>query len=447
MFNAAKELCLWNTHFDVELQLDENLLALGNSFNDILDFFILRGDYGKGDLQELRKKYVSVYWKQQETQTEITLKNGKTYDILSHLDEDGNLILTYTDVTLYKWTENALRDSEARFRDFTAAASDWYWELDKDLRFIFVTDTVLQYNGGVKPEEFYGKTRQELSLRQDLQSLEWQQHLADLEAHRPFKDFEYSFVDKDLMRHEISISGRPLYDDEGNFSGYRGVGRDIGERKKMENSLREHQELLERQIVDLRDREERLEHQATELVSIADELAVAEEKMKFLANHDALTGLPSLRLCQDRIETAMASSRRSNSQFALMFIDLDGFKAVNDTYGHDAGDAVLINVAKRIQEHTREVDTVARIGGDEFVVVFSGMEEKEQVSHLAERLIKSMNTPFDIGTAKVEIGLSIGIAIYPMDDETVDGLVRRADNAMYQVKQGGKNNFRFAGDE
>ncbi len=446
MFGPAQRLLVWNTKFEDILKLPKSLLKVGTPIVEIAQFVAKRGDYGDGDAFELAKKRMTLYWNNQDTRSEISSHDDKVFDVFSHLTEEGSLVLTYTDITAHKEIEIALRDSETRFKDFTDAASDWYWELDENLRFKFITDAVMQYNGGIEPKEFYGKTRQELDIPADVSIDTWKRHVSDMENHLSFKNFEYSFVDENRMQHELSVSGRPIFDDDGIFTGYRGVGRDISKRKRMERSLRQHQQLLERQVVELRDREERLEAQAADLVSIAEELATAEGKMKFLANHDALTGLPSLRLCKDRIETAMASSRRDKTRFALMFIDLDGFKSVNDTLGHEAGDSVLKEVATRIKSHIREVDTVARIGGDEFVVIFSGLVDQKEVSQLADRLIKALSEPFIFNDEEALIGASIGISIYPEDDLTIDGLLRQADYAMYKIKQSGKNNFAFASE-
>lgn len=447
MFGPAQRLLVWNKKFENILGLPKSLLTVGTPIIEIAQFVAKRGDYGDGDAFDLAKERMTLYWNNTDSRSEISNHDDKVFDVFSHITDEGSLVLTYTDITAHKEIEIALRDSETRFKDFTDAASDWYWELDENLRFKFITDAVMQYNGGVEPKEFYGKTRQELNVQMGASSDAWTRHIADMEERRPFKNFEYSFIDQNRMQHELSVSGRPIFDDDGIFTGYRGVGRDISKRKRMERSLNQHQQLLERQVVELRDREERLESQAVELVGIAEELAMAEGKMKFLANHDALTGLPSLRLCKDRIETAMASSRRNRTRFALMFIDLDGFKRVNDTFGHEEGDHVLKEVAARIQFHVREVDTVARIGGDEFVVIFSGLVDRTEVALLADRLIIAISEPFKFGEKEAKIGASIGIAVYPEDNETVDGLLRQADHAMYAVKQRGKNNFSFSSDD
>ena len=167
-------------------------------------------------------------WLDATKRTEVTIPGGRTYDILKKKTDDGGLVITFADNTDRKLAAEALRASERRFRDMADAASDWFWELDADLRFTMVTDTVMKYNGGTNPVAFHGMTRRELNTRDDIYSEAWSAHYADMEAHRPFRNFEYSFIDVHGDHHDWSISGRPIFDDAGTFCGYRGVGRDSG---------------------------------------------------------------------------------------------------------------------------------------------------------------------------------------------------------------------------
>lgn len=168
-----------------------------------------------------------------------------------------------------------------------------------------------------------------------------------------------------------------------------------------------------------------------------------EAELHFLANHDALTGLPSLRLCMDRLEMSIAEAKRNNQQLFIMFIDLDGFKHINDSYGHGYGDLVLKESADRIRNEVRETDTAARIGGDEFLVILSGVVELEIVEQIASKLITSISQDIIVDKAVLRIGASIGIAVYPQDGITADELIKQADLAMYKIKKTSKNNFRF----
>ena len=170
----------------------------------------------------------------------------------------------------------------------------------------------------------------------------------------------------------------------------------------------------------------------------------AEEEIRALANHDALTGLPSLRLLQDRISAAVSRAKREQTEMAVLFIDLDGFKAVNDSLGHDAGDDVLKEVASRLKTCIRETDTVARMGGDEFVMVIERMTDRTRVQRIGERIVESLGKPITVTSGTATIGASVGVAVYPSNGVTPDDLLKAADSAMYDVKKSTKGAVRFA---
>lgn len=172
----------------------------------------------------------------------------------------------------------------------------------------------------------------------------------------------------------------------------------------------------------------------------------AEKEIERLATHDALTGLASLRLAEDRIEAAIALARRQDTKTATFFIDLDGFKAVNDTYGHDMGDEVLKVAAQRMKSIVREVDTVARIGGDEFLIILPSINQINDTRRVADELVKQINQPFIIDGIETKIGVSIGVAVYPDHGDTRDALVKSADRSMYIVKNSTKNSYHVSLD-
>ncbi len=166
-------------------------------------------------------------------------------------------------------------------------------------------------------------------------------------------------------------------------------------------------------------------------------------ELDFLANHDALTGLPSLRLCKDRLDQSLAEARRNRQTSAVMFLDLDGFKGINDEHGHEFGDLLLKATADRIKAEIRETDTVARIGGDEFVIILSSLPEVSIVDRIAASLIEQISNPVNIENTEVAVSASIGISLYPENGTTAEELIRSADKAMYQIKRQGKNDFGF----
>lgn len=175
------------------------------------------------------------------------------------------------------------------------------------------------------------------------------------------------------------------------------------------------------------------------------ERKLAEEKIRQLAHFDLLTGLPNRSLFIDRTNQALANMRRNKTGFSLFFLDLDGFKAVNDTLGHEAGDHVLKLVADRLRACVREVDTVARLGGDEFTLILSSVTQRDEAVIVADKIAAALGEPMVIGGKKYQyhIGASVGIVTSPADGEDVNALLRCADHAMYEAKQAGKNQHRF----
>ena len=168
-----------------------------------------------------------------------------------------------------------------------------------------------------------------------------------------------------------------------------------------------------------------------------------EARVRHLARHDALTNLYNRFTLIERLEQALDIAAQQNNAVAVVFIDLDGFKAVNDTHGHAAGDSLLIQVSKRIQSEIHASDTLARIGGDEFVMILTGAPQPERASRVATRVIEALRKPFQIEGHNIEISASVGIALYPDDGATADTLMRAADIAMYRVKDEGRGALRF----
>ena len=170
----------------------------------------------------------------------------------------------------------------------------------------------------------------------------------------------------------------------------------------------------------------------------------SEARIRYLAEHDVLTELPNRALCTERLRLALQQARRSGERVAVMFIDLDRFKDINDSLGHHVGDGLLRSVARRLGEAVREGDTVSRLGGDEFVVVLGGVHGVEEVAHVVEqRLIPLIRAPHRVGEAELTVSCSVGIALFPDDAEDLDTLMRHADTAMYQAKAAGRDGAQF----
>ena len=210
--------------------------------------------------------------------------------------------------------------------------------------------------------------------------------------------------------------------------------------KEAKEELKQANELLESQVVqrtaELKSANDKLHHDLEERKRV-------EQSIRHMAHHDALTGLPNRALFRDRLTHAMAQADRYHQKLAVMFLDLDRFKAINDTLGHNVGDQLLKIAAERLRSCVRDCDTVARLGGDEFTVVVEDIIEDHDAAAVAQKILDTLSQPFNLYGHEVFISVSVGVTLYPSDDENADNLLRNADSAMYRAKEYGRNNFQF----
>lgn len=319
---------------------------------------------------------------------------------------DGSVLFTGSiiDISPQKRALLQLQVSEERFRSLSSLSSDWYWEQDADFRFVRVDGNGSSADRLV-PQHAIGKTRWDSGAR-GVTPAQWAAHRAVLEAHETFQDFEMQRVLAEGSYMWVAISGAPIFDEDGKFCGYRGTGRDISARKQ------------------------------------------AEAEIERLAFYDALTGLPNRRMLIDRLNHALLSSVRNHQHGALLFIDLDNFKILNDTLGHHMGDLLLQQVSQRLQECVRSVDTVARLGGDEFVVMLEELDTNataaaSQAELVAKKVLTSLSKQFALGNHNMHSSPSIGVTLFFQNQLSVEELLKRADLAMYQAKGAGRNTLRF----
>ncbi len=313
------------------------------------------------------------------------------------------LLTALFDITGRKHAEIALKQSEARFRALTEMSSDFYWEQDKNFRITAMSPGV-EKSVGIDSQWHIGKTRWEVPGIL-LSEKEWAAHRAILEAHQPFSDFTYERLGREGERRYLSISGQPILDAQGNFTGYRGVGKDVTAAK------------------------------------------VAEARIQYLAYHDGLTALPNRSSFSLILNPGIARARREGKKLAVLFVDLDRFKNINDTLGHDAGDTLLREIGNRLRHCVRQADTIARLGGDEFVVLLQDIGEPENVARVARKILSEIASALDILGQEIRVTASIGISIYPRDGEDEQTLMKNADIAMYHAKQEGKNNFQYHSEQ
>jgi diguanylate cyclase (GGDEF)-like protein/PAS domain S-box-containing protein len=303
------------------------------------------------------------------------------------------------DMVARERTEKALQQSEQRFRQLVSMSSDWYWEQDSAFRFTMITGGFAE-KAGVLVDHLLGKTRWE--YLPTLGDTEYgRRHIAQVRAFQSFADLEYQILDDNGQTRWFLVNGQPVFDELGQFTGYRGTGSDITERK------------------------------------------LTEQRVHHVAQHDALTGLPNRSLLQDRLGQAVAYATRSGHPVWVMLIDLDRFKYVNDSMGHKAGDVLLMTVAARLRSSLRDADTVARLSGDEFVVIVSERGDQQLTPEIVQRVMNSVAQPVMLGTKEFFVTCSIGVAVYPSESTDADTLIEHADIAMYRAKKLGRNNFQF----
>jgi diguanylate cyclase (GGDEF)-like protein/PAS domain S-box-containing protein len=301
------------------------------------------------------------------------------------------------DVTARKQAERALEASEQRFRDIYENANDAMVTFSFRGNFI---------DANRRMQELLGYTEEEL-LRltpADVTPAEHQERNSEF-LKRVYRGdsapFEVELIAKDGRRVPMEMTARIAVDEKGRARTVQMIGRDISERKQ------------------------------------------AEETIRRLAYHDSLTGLPNRALFEDRLQMAIAQAKRHGEELGVLFLDVDGFKLVNDTLGHTAGDKLLQSIASDISALVRDCDTVARVGGDEFTVLIPNIDQPEDVTDVAGRILECLRQPRTIAGQEFRATASIGITTFPHDGDDGETLLRNADTAMYRAKDNGRNSFQL----
>ncbi|HEY5094528.1 MAG TPA: sensor domain-containing diguanylate cyclase [Candidatus Eremiobacteraceae bacterium] len=307
-----------------------------------------------------------------------------------HLD---GFAVAYRDVTLRRRAQIALGDSQTRLQLFMSQIPAIVWSTDEQLSVTSMIGSELARVDQM-PRALLGSPLSDALRGIDADPDNMITH-AEALAGRPGSHF----AEFNNRKYEIHVE--PLRDDRGAIAGTMGIAIDVSERKS------------------------------------------AEERLAFLAHHDALTGVPNRLLLMDRLVQSVAHAKRRDQYTALLFIDIDHFKEVNDTFGHAAGDELLKIFAQRLCAAVRPGDTVARLGGDEFVVALDDVSEANDVAIVAKKIVASIADIFDADGRELSVTCSIGASLYPVDGESPDDLMRCADCAMYKAKEGGRNNIQF----
>ncbi len=352
------------------------------------------------------RKFVIDVWKEdllsgrreRNYEFKVACKDGQVKNVefrVTHM-KDGSAVTAITNVTELRRTERALQESEEKFRSLFESSRDAIYITTRNGEFIDVNQAFL---------ELFGYTRDEtLKLNAKaayLTSEERERFKQVIKENNFVRDFEIKLKKKDGTAMDCLLAVAGKRDEDGKITEYQGIVRDITERKR------------------------------------------TEEMIKHMAFHDALTGLPNRSLFNDRLTMAIAHAERFQERVAVMMLDLDKFKDVNDTHGHSVGDLLLQAVAGKLGKQIRKVDTIARMGGDEFMLIFTDLKQTDGVHAIAEKILEDFQNPVIIDNQILPITTSVGIAIYPDDGEDIDTLVKNADIAMYEAKKTGRNQYQF----
>lgn len=291
----------------------------------------------------------------------------------------------------------AIKLSEARFRDVADASSDWIWETDNKGHLRYLSEQFAKSTGTAVKQVLNKPFGDLLSPVGNIKKTK--QFKDNLKEQRHFRDLLCRYVGGQNQRKTLRVAGKPIYSMRGEFQGFRGTATDI----------------------------------TTEVD--------AKRRIQHLALHDSLTNLPNRAQLRKRLTQAVENVRLGAGQAAVLCIDLDRFKEINDTLGHSAGDLLIKGCASRLKAAVRETDTIARIGGDEFAIVQTGIDQPDGAHQLCQRLLKSITRPYNLDGHEVLVTASIGVAIADNEDSTPERILQKADVALYRAKEDGRNGY------
>ncbi|MBI3146407.1 MAG: EAL domain-containing protein [Pseudogulbenkiania sp.] len=326
------------------------------------------------------------------SQVAISIQNALLYASLT------------TEIAEHTRAEEELRLAEAKYRDIFDNAVEGIFRTSRDGQLLMANPSLARILGYASPDELIRNCRERL-VEHFVKTESMEELLRLIRSNHAIRNFEFRGRRKDASAVELSLSAHAIHDNAGGVLYYEGILQDISERKRLEAQLH---------------------HQAT---------------------HDTLTGLPNRNVLLDRLTQVIAYAKRHGGQCAVCFIDLDHFKWINDSFGHDVGDELLKIVAHRMSACLRESDTIARIGGDEFILLLKNPGTEDEVRHLIDRVLACLSEPLFLAGRYLTITCSMGYSIYPVDGKSATELLRFADMAMYHAKERGRNNVQSYREE
>ncbi|MFK5977929.1 MAG: PAS-domain containing protein [Rhizobiaceae bacterium] len=393
LFDKDLNMVMCNEELKQILEYPKSLFVDGlPNMEDIFRFNAARGEYGEGEIEELVRNKMFLVDEMIDHEYERERPNGTVVHVRGVSLPDGGFLTTYLDVTKQHQHVSQL---QALLDSFPGGISLF----DKNLKMVLINEQNKKLHD--YSEELFenGLPTLEEMFRYNAERGEYGEgEVEELVSHRMELAEQKKAHTYDRKRPNgtiLEIRGVPLQD-----SGFLTTYRDVTELRK------------------------------------------SQEKVVYLANHDVLTGLPNRLLLKDRLHQSVALAKRGHLM-ALHCVDLDRFKPVNDIYGHAVGDELLIQVAERFNKIKRDTDTIARTGGDEFVIVQVGINDRAGAEILADRVIKTLSEPYEIGELTIQISASIGVALAPMDGTEPEELFKMADSALYDSKANGRGCYKL----
>ncbi|MDO8705525.1 MAG: diguanylate cyclase, partial [Sulfuricaulis sp.] len=392
-------------HHVVYAGVERTLILVGTGLTLVTVLVLLAAWYG-GDVFLLRRLTALVSATQKLARGETGVRTGirdgaREIAQLAHAFDDMAETIERRDTDL-RHSALTLKESEERFRSLVETTSDWIWEVDAHGVYTYASPRVKDLLG-YAPEEIIGKTPFDF-MPPDEAVRVGQQFAEIVAAQRPFARLENANLRKDGGRVVLETSGVPIFDRDGRLAGYRGIDCDITERIQ------------------------------------------AQEKFHYLAYYDELTGLPNRTLLLDRLRQNIVDADRHKRQVAVLCLDLNDFKNVNDTLGHDVGNQAIKTLGGRLSECVRPGDTVARLGGDEFCVALADLAHPDDVAEIIQKILGQFTHTFHVGDHDLYLATALGASLYPTDGRDPETLLKNADIAMYRAKERGESYQYYSAD-